>query len=102
MWPRPAAVLDPASPPVSFDDLPASPCAYVGSGASVSGDGQHTLYAASKDEAGNKETPQSASFKIDTSPPTISNLGTTTPPNANGWYKTDVTNSFKASDSVLA
>jgi Tol biopolymer transport system component len=92
-------VLDPASPPVSFDDLPSSPCAYLGSGASVSGDGQHTLYAASKDEAGNKETPQSASFKIDTSPPTISNLGTTTPPNANGWYKTDVTNSFKASDS---
>ena len=92
-------VLDPASPPVSFDDLPASPCAYVGSGASVSGDGQHTLYAASKDEAGNKETPQSASFKIDNSAPTISDLDATTSPNGAGWYNTDVTNRFKASDS---
>ena len=96
-------VLDPASPPDSFDDLPSSPCPYLGSGASVSSEGQHTLYAASKDEAGNKETLQSTSFKIDTSAPTISDLGPTTQPNANGWYNTDVTNRFEASDpgSVL-
>jgi hypothetical protein len=92
-------VLDPASPPDSFDDLPSSPCPYLGSGASVSSEGQHTLYAASKDEAGNKETLQSTSFKIDTSAPTISDLGPTTQPNANGWYNTDVTNRFEASDS---
>jgi probable HAF family extracellular repeat protein len=92
-------ILDPASPPESFDDLPSSPCEYLGSGASVSSEGQHTLYAASKDEAGNKETPQSTSFKIDTSAPTISDLGPIAQPNANGWYNTDVANRFEASDS---
>ena len=91
-------VLDRATPPDGFGDLPSSPCAYLGSGASVS-DGQHTLYAASIDKAGNTESPHSISFKIDTSAPTISDLGPTTQPNANGWYKTNVTNSFKASDS---
>jgi hypothetical protein len=31
----------------------------------VSNDGMHTVYAASNDAAGNKETPVSAPFKID-------------------------------------
>jgi len=63
--------LDPASPPAGFDAFPAG-CAYSGAGADVTSDGQHTIYAASKDAAGNKETPGSASFKIDETPPTVS------------------------------
>ena len=63
-------VLDPASPPASFDEIP-SVCPYLGGGADVTGNGQHTLYAASVDNAGNKEMPVSASFKIDTTPPTV-------------------------------
>jgi hypothetical protein len=69
-------VLDPAVPPASFDDIPAG-CAYTGSGADVTIDGQHTLYAASKDSAGNKETPAaSSSFQIDRTAPTVT-CGTT-------------------------
>ncbi len=64
-------VLDPTTAPTSFDDLP-SGCDYTGAGTSVSSDGQHTLYAASKDEAGNEEQVQSASFKIDQTTPTVS------------------------------
>jgi FG-GAP repeat len=63
-------VLDPATPPPTFDDLPAG-CPYLGQGGDVSSDGEHTVYAASRDEAGNAETPVSRSFKIDTTPPTL-------------------------------
>jgi hypothetical protein len=66
-------VLDPASAPASFDDLPSTPCPYLGSGSDVSTDGQHTLYAASVDARGNKETPVvSQQFKIDTMEPSAS------------------------------
>jgi hypothetical protein len=64
--------LDPARSPTSFDALPDSPCPYLCSGADVRCHGQHTLYAASMDGAGNGETPQSTSFKIDTTKPTVS------------------------------
>jgi virginiamycin B lyase len=64
-------VLDPASTPVSFGEIP-SGCAYLGAGADVTRDGQHTLYAASISSAGSTEIPVSASFKIDTTPPTVS------------------------------
>ena len=65
-------VLDPASAPTSFDDLPTSPCPYLGGGADVSADGRHTLYAASKDSAGNEETPLvSRQFKIDATAPKV-------------------------------
>jgi hypothetical protein len=63
-------VLDPAAAPASFDDIPAG-CAYTGAGASVSADGQHALYAASKDNAGNKETVKSQAFQIDKTAPQI-------------------------------
>jgi hypothetical protein len=63
-------VLDPASPPASFDAIPAG-CAYAGAGANVTAEGPHTLYAASKDAAGNKETPVSANFKLDKTAPTL-------------------------------
>ena len=53
------------------------------------------------DKAGNESAPATASgIKIDKTAPTISDLGPTTSPNANGWYKTDVVNQFKASDSL--
>jgi DNA-binding beta-propeller fold protein YncE len=57
-------VLDPASAPSSFDDLPSS-CPYLGFGANVTTSGSHALYAASVDKAGNKEAVKSVSFKID-------------------------------------
>jgi len=47
-------VLDPASVPAAFDDIPAG-CAFTSTGADVTGDGQHTLYAASKDNADNTD-----------------------------------------------
>jgi hypothetical protein len=64
-------VLDPASPPLSFDQI--SPgCGYTGAGADINADGQHTIYAASEDSNGNKENPPvSVSFKIDQTPPAV-------------------------------
>jgi HYR domain len=65
-------VLDPSAVPTSFADLPAS-CGYTGAGASVTTDGEHTVYAASKDSNGNVESPiVSSSFKIDETPPEVS------------------------------
>jgi hypothetical protein len=63
-------VLDPAPPPSLFSDLPAG-CPYLGAGADVASDGQHEVYAASEDNSGEDETPVSASFKIDGTPPTV-------------------------------
>jgi sugar lactone lactonase YvrE len=63
-------VLDPLAPPLMFTAIPAG-CAYTGSGADVTGDGEHTVYAASVDSAGDQETPVSASFMIDLTPPTL-------------------------------
>ena len=63
-------VLDPATPPATFDDLPASPpCPYL-MGAWVFTDGVHTICAASRDNIGNKETPVCRTFKIDRTAPT--------------------------------
>jgi hypothetical protein len=66
-------VLDPATTPATFADLPATPCPSLGPGADVTANGQHTVYAASRDTAGNMESPVvSKSFKIDqTSPTTV-------------------------------
>jgi hypothetical protein len=63
-------VLDPASEPVRFADLPAA-CPYLGAGLDVSSDGHHVLYAASIDPAGNAEAPKRVDVKIDTTPPTV-------------------------------
>ena len=63
-------VLDPNSPPANFSALPNTPCPYLGSGASVSADGSHVVYAASIDPAGNAESIRSATFMIDTTKPT--------------------------------
>jgi hypothetical protein len=66
--------------------------------ASVSGEGTHDVSCSVSDNADNS-TNASDTVKIDTSAPSISDLGPTTQPNAAGWYKTNVTNRFKASDS---
>ena len=65
---------------------------------SVSGEGIHVVSCSVSDNADNS-TNASDTVKIDTSAPSISDLGPTTQPNAAGWYNTDVTNRFKASDS---
>ena len=91
-------VLDPASAPASFDAIPPG-CAYTGAGADVTTEGQHVVYAASKDNAGNKESPVSKSFKIDKTKPTI-NAAATTAPNAAGWYNSNVTVHFTCSDAL--
>jgi hypothetical protein len=78
-------LLDPASPPASFDAIPAG-CAYTGPGAEITSDGVHTLYAASKDAAGNKEPPVSITAKIDQTPPACTanaSPNTLSPPNNN-------------------
>jgi hypothetical protein len=62
--------LDPAAPPPVFDAIP-PPCAYSGAGADITGDGSHTLYAASINAAADKELPVSVSVKIDTTLPTL-------------------------------
>jgi hypothetical protein len=63
-------VLDAADAPTSFGAMPAG-CAYLGTGATVSGDGLHTLYAASVNTVGEQETPVSSSFKIDLTAPQL-------------------------------
>lgn len=93
-------VLDPAAVPATFDDLP-SPCPYTGAGASVSDDGMHTVYAAARDTAGNKEAVKSESFKIDSTTPTI--VGAVVPASPggdNGWYVTPPTVTFACSDAT--
>lgn len=60
-------VLDPATVPASFDDLPGAACSL----SSVASDGTHVIYAASIDGAGNKESIQQASLQIDATPPTV-------------------------------
>lgn len=87
-------VLDPVSVPASFDDLPAS-CPYLGAGADVTADGTHVVYAASIDNAGNKETPVSQSFKIDQTDPDVS-CGTAD----TDWHATDVSIACTASDAT--
>ena len=65
-------VLDPATPPTSFTDLPAGACSLT----SVTGDGPHTIYAASEDNDNNVESPLvTTTFKIDQTPPTVTISG---------------------------
>ncbi|RIK31045.1 MAG: hypothetical protein DCC55_36845, partial [Chloroflexi bacterium] len=66
--------LDPAGAPAAFADLPAE-CPYTGAGAEVTADGVHTLYAASRDNRNNSETPVSLSFQLDRTPPLVSVTG---------------------------
>ena len=95
-------VLDPATPPSAFGDIPAG-CSYLGAGAYVAGDGQRRVYAASADNAGGGETPVNASLQIDGTPPTVtcaSPTPTFQPGSAGGTV--DATVSDKGSGPVSA
>lgn len=63
--------LDPASIPTSFDDLAAG-CPFLGTGASISGDGIHVLYAASRDSAGLLDPPVGRTIRVDGTDPDLS------------------------------
>jgi hypothetical protein len=63
-------VEDPAAAPASFDALPGS-CPFTGSGANVTGNGVHRIYAASVNVSGNKESPVLSTLKIDSTPPAL-------------------------------
>jgi hypothetical protein len=63
--------LDPPGPPPAYDAMPSAPCAYLGTGADISGDGTHTLYAASVNAAGDKELPVAVTVKLDAAVPTV-------------------------------
>jgi hypothetical protein len=56
--------------PSGFDALPAG-CAFAGGGASITADGQHVLYAAAVNDAGQKERPTATSIAIDATPPAV-------------------------------
>ena len=63
--------LDPAAAPANFDALPTGACANPG----ASSEGIHVLYAASVDNAGNKEAPVSRNARIDLAAPLVSVTG---------------------------
>ncbi|HET6168099.1 MAG TPA: PxKF domain-containing protein, partial [Marmoricola sp.] len=60
-------VLDPASVPTAFTDLPDTACS-IGT---VSADGQHHVYAASIDRAGNAGTPVVQAIDVDRTAPVL-------------------------------
>jgi len=62
--------LDPAAPPATYADLPEGPCAFL-SGAAVTADGPHTLYAAGMDDYLNQSAPAAVSFQIDATAPVL-------------------------------
>ncbi len=68
-------VLDPASTPASFADLPVS-CAYA-TATAVSAPGPHTLFAAARDGAGNASTVVSQAIAITPLPDTTIDSGPT-------------------------
>lgn len=70
-------VLDPATPPASFADLPTTTCPYAAAALPVPS-GEHTLYAASIDLVGNAETPVAQTFNqappVDQPPSVVSSV----------------------------
>jgi hypothetical protein len=62
---------DPTAAPTVYDELPDS-CPYLGAGADIGASGQHTVYAASADAAGDKELPISTGpIMVDATPPQV-------------------------------
>jgi hypothetical protein len=62
-------------------------------------EGAHTIYAASKDDVGNKEPPKGQTFKLDSSKPSAS-LSAAGAQGNGGWYIGDVTITTSGTDSV--
>jgi len=60
-------------------------------------EGTITIFYNSTDKAGNIEDSNQVTISIDKTPPTISGSAIT-PPNTDGWYKSDVTVHFTATD----
>lgn len=65
----------------------------------ISTEATSILYFRSIDKAGNTESAKKKTIKIDKTPPIVT-ATLTTPPNADGWNKTDVKVSFSAVDSL--
>lgn len=63
--------LDPASVPSNFDALPSGACPNP----VVASEGSHTLYAASVDNAGNREAPVNRTARIDLTAPVVAVTG---------------------------
>jgi hypothetical protein len=66
---------------------------------SISAEGVYTIYYRSADSAGNVEPARSVVITVDKTPPMITGWVTALP-NANGWFNSDVTVHFEASDVV--
>jgi hypothetical protein len=63
--------VDPATVPVSFDDL-ASDCPFGGAGGSIGSDGIHDLYAASRHGTGNSGSVVTETIRLDGTAPDVS------------------------------
>ena len=66
----------------------------------VSEDGTTTVSFAATDNAGNTETTQTQTVKIDTVAPKVTVSKSDPTPNAHGWYATPVTVSFACTDTT--
>jgi len=65
----------------------------------ISAEGKTDIYYRSTDKADNLETVNKLSILMDKTPPQITGA-VTTPPNEYGWYNTDITVHFTASDAL--
>lgn len=65
----------------------------------ITAEGKTDIYYRSADRADNIETANKLSIQIDKTPPQITGAATT-PPNENGWYNTNVTVRFTATDAL--
>jgi hypothetical protein len=66
----------------------------------VSGDGTHTVKYWSVDKAGNTETANTKTVKIDATKPSLTFGSATTSPNAAGWYNAAVSVPYTTSDAT--
>ncbi|MDA8346283.1 MAG: hypothetical protein M0Z66_12490 [Thermaerobacter sp.] len=81
---------------VGLDGLPVQEATAL----TISTEGYHTITYWSEDNAGNIETPHYVIVPIDLTPPIVQ--GTTNiAPNAKGWFRTDVTVEWNATDPPL-
>jgi hypothetical protein len=88
-------LVDPDAGPTGYDDLPEGPCAPD----AVAADGNHVVYAASRDVAGNNSDLAQAGFKVDrTAPHTSISWYPGAPDGADGWYRSPAAFAVRADD----